>query len=262
MTGGTVAKSATTPLRGYYDALHELKEYEQVVLAEAHAQDPVLLLRRFEQSLHAFAAPIVGPFYATARADLAEYLSPPGEINSTIKFAAQISDGVPRAVTPDAALGFRYVDRELSPLRTRGENRPARRSLDLLLANAHDGLPIYAELKIGTDKPSYFALVQLLALAADFLPQSQRDRFEHHAGTSRLRWSEAGPFADLYIIALNSPRTGAYRSRSFAATEQISQKLIADEKFSSQIRRVVYLEALTEGGRLAFHTHFAYGDGL
>jgi hypothetical protein len=255
-------KSATTPLRDYYDALHSLKEYEQTVLAEAHALDPTLLLRRFAQSLSAFNAPTMEPFYDTARANPDGYRSSPDEINSTIKFAAQISDGAPRFVTPTPALAFRYVDRELSPLRTSGENQPARRSLDLLLANAADSLPIYAELKIGADKPSYFALVQLLALAADLLPASQRDRLHHHAGEPQLKSPEAGPYADLYIVTLNAPTTGAFRSRSFSATRMISEKLIADRRFSAQIRRIAYLEAVPEGGTLAFHTLFAYGDGL
>jgi hypothetical protein len=255
-------RSAITPLRDYYDALHALKEYEHTVLAEAHALDPTLLLRRFDQSLSAFNAPIAEPLYDTVRADPVGYREPPDQIDSTIKFAAEISDGAPRPVTPTAALAFRYVDRELSPLRTTGENRPARRSLDLLLANADDGLPIYAELKIGADKPSYFALVQLLALAADFLPPSQRDRLQQHAGVSQLNSPDAGPYADLYIITLNAPTAGAFRARSFSATRQISEKLIADRSFSAQIRRIAYLEAVPEDGALAFRTHFAYGDGL
>ena len=175
-------KAATTPLRDYYDALHSLKEYEHTALAEAHALDSTLLLRRFDQSVRAFNAPTVEPFYDTARADPDRYRTSPDQINSTIKFAAQISDGAAREVAPTPALAFRYVDRELSPLRTTSDNRSARRSLDLLLANANDGLPIYAELKIGADKPSYSALVQILALAADLLPASQRERLQQHAG--------------------------------------------------------------------------------
>ena len=137
-----------------------------------------LLLRRFDQTARAFGAPIDEPFYDTTRSDPADHLSRPDRITSTIEFAAQISDGAPWPVDSSPSLAFRYVDRELSPLRSTGSHRFARRSLDLLLANANDDLPIYGELKIGGDKPAYFALVQLLALAADLLPESQRVRLK------------------------------------------------------------------------------------
>jgi hypothetical protein len=254
--------SSSTPLREYYDALHTLTEHEQTVLAETHAADPKLLLRRFERSLRAFRAPINEPFYATTRSDPAEHQSPVDEITTTIGFAAQISNGEPRPVDSIPKLAFRCVDRELSPLRTTGSNRPARRSLDLMLANADDGVPIFAELKIGTDKSTYFALVQLLALAADFLPPAQRQRLEQHTGTSQLRWPEAGPYADLYIITLNPPAIGAYRARALAATQQIVEQLLDDGEFSNKIRRIAYLEAVPKDGALAFHARFAYGDGL
>lgn len=262
MIGAAVPSSPATQLREYYDALHALKEHEQTVLAEAHAADPTLILHRFNHSLQAFNAPIDEPFYITKRSDPANSLCPPGQINSTIEFAAQIADGAAKPVLSSPTLAFRYIDRELSPLRTTGSDRPARRSLDLLLANDNDALPIYAELKIGTDRPSYFALVQLLALATDLLPPSQRQRLKQHPGGSRLRWPQTGPYADLYIITLNSPTTGKYRARSLAATQQISKKLIDDELFSAQIRRIAYLEAVPENNTLRFDTQFAYGEGL
>ena len=257
-----VSSSPTTQLRDYYDALHALKEHEQTVLAEAHAADPTLILHRFNHSLKAFNAPIDEPFYSTKRSDPATHLCPPDQINSTIKFAAHIADGATRPVVSNPALAFRYIDRELSPLRTTGSQRAARRSLDLLLANDNDALPIYAELKIGSDRPSYFALVQLLALATDLLPPPQRQRLKQHPGGSRLRWPQTGPYADLYIITLNPPTRGKYRTRSLAATRQISKKLIDNKQFSAQIRRIAYLEAVPKNDALTFHSTFAYGDGL
>jgi hypothetical protein len=195
------------------------------------------------------------------RSDPAAQWSAPDQIDSTIKFAAWIADGMPRPVEPAPNLAFRYLDREISPLRTTRSNRSARRSLDLLLANASDGLPIFAELKIGPDRPSYFALVQLLALAADLLPPSQRERLRRHAGASGLEWPDAGPYADLYIISLNAPRTGAYRARAFTATKQISERLISDASFAAQIRRIAYLEAVPENDTLTFRTpDESFGD--
>jgi hypothetical protein len=131
-----VPKLPTTALRTYYDALHALTEREQTVLAEAHAADPTALIHRFDQSVRAFGAPINEPFYTTTRADPARQRSRPDQINSTIKFAAQIADGSQRLVSSAPSLAFRYVDRELSPLRSTGSDRRARRSLDLLLARS------------------------------------------------------------------------------------------------------------------------------
>jgi len=71
-----------------------------------------------------------------------------------------------------------------------------------------------------------------------------------------------GPYADLYIVTLNAPATGAYRSRSFSATKTISEKLIADKRFSAQVRRIAYLEAVPEASGLTFHSRCAYGDRL
>jgi hypothetical protein len=144
MAAALQSRRSISPLRAYYNALEELKEYEQTALAEAHANDPALLVRRFYQSVEAFSEPIREPFYNARRADPSDpkYAASPTEVNSTIKFAAQICDGSVRPVEHDDALAFRYVDREISPLRTTGEPRAPRRSLDLLLANAQDGAPI------------------------------------------------------------------------------------------------------------------------
>ena len=264
-------------LRRYYEALVGLlKEQEQTALAEAHADNPTLLAKRFRRSIegldeHFDEHPKIDElFYDSERADPADpdnRATSIGDIKSTLQFAAELCDGRSRRVTGGELLAFRYVDREISPLRskhTRREDRVARRSLDLLLANACDNTPIFAELKLRGDRPTYFALVQLLMLVAEFLPARQRERVaEFQPSAGNLAWPAAGPFADAYIVAFEPPATGKYRQRSFDATARICEKLIARPDVSSIIRRIAYIEATDNGaGGLAFTSKFAFGRGL
>ncbi len=171
-------------LRTLYTALHALTEEEQTALAEFHADDPKSLLAyRYKKSTEALERrePLDEQFYSSSRTDPASRLTPCDKIGSTIEFAAQICDGEPREVIGAESLSFRYVDRELFALRTTGEHRAESRKLDLLLANSGDGTPVLAELKIRDDKPAYFALVQLLMHAAEFLAEGQRTRLGAHA---------------------------------------------------------------------------------
>jgi uncharacterized protein (DUF2249 family) len=259
-----VARNASvrsTPLHRHYDMLKDgLDEGEQTRLAEAHQRDPAPLIQWFRESVAAFAAPIEEPFYPSSglRKDPADpkYRTRVTEINSTIKFAAHICDGRPLAVENADQLAFRYVDREISPLRTKLSekmDRFPRRSLDLLFANAQDGRPIFAELKIRGDSLPYFALIQVLALASDLLPRPQLERLDRYY-PEQFAWPDEGPFADLYIIAFN-PEKGTYYKASFDATERISEKLMASREVSSLVRRIAYFEA---GDDLVFSKRFEF----
>ena len=160
-----------THLRRYYDALIALFEQEQSALPELHAKDPTLLIHRFRESVKALEkVPLIeAPFYPDGRKELPSPPTPVADIKKTHHSATQISDGRPRHVEGRGnALDFYYVDRELSPLRTEKSNIP-RRSLDLVLANAHDRTPIFAELKTRTDKLAYVAFIQVLMVAVELI---------------------------------------------------------------------------------------------
>ena len=252
----------STQLGDYYDALCDLKEQEMTALAELHADDPSLLVHRFRHSVKAVQrrAEIDAPFYPERRDDAAP---PRSEIKSTIEFARHLFDGRGRHVENEPALTFRYVDREIFPGRTGvGKTSGPRRSLDLLLASAQDDLPVLAELKIRGDKPSYFALIQVLMLAVELQSPEQRSRLLKHQQGMNLRFPETGPFVDLYIIAFEPPTTGAYRVQSYDATSTISKKLMEDALVTSYVRRIAYLEATLGGGELTFKKKFAYGAGM
>jgi hypothetical protein len=264
MPSAKKASARGTSLHRYYNALNDgLAEDEQTTLANSHAVDPSLLVRRLRQSIQAFSGPIEEPFHSSARTDPNKSRTRVAEIKNTIQFAAHICDGEPVSVGNAEQLAFRYVDREISPLRTQLTDkkvRSPRRSLDLLLANAHDGRPIFTELKIAGDRLPYFALVQLLALTSDLLPQSQLERLER-LYPKKFNLPDDGPFADLYIICLK-PEKGTYYKPSFDATEQISKKLLDNREVSALVRRIAYLEAVPRGEDLVFHSLFAFPAGL
>lgn len=257
-----------TQLREFYAALGALKEQEQTVLAELHAEDPARLLRRFELSVATVAeyAPITHVedpslpevFHDDKREALADPPVPVGEIRKTEHFASQLVDRGELSVEGAPELAFRYVDREIFALRsTAAGQRVATRWLDLLLASS-DGLPIVAELKIGTDKPTYFALIQALMYATELSSPSQRARLTAVYPEVRFTTPADGPFLDVYLIAFKPPSTGAFRQRSFEATEQLSAKLVKDRRVNSVIRRIACIEAIPGDESLSFVKRFAF----
>jgi hypothetical protein len=251
VTEPTAVVRPQSPLRTFYDALHALDESELTAIAEAHARDPGPLVRRFTKSVQVNDLVTKEPFHSGHRADPGEARDA-GEVNSTIKFVARLSDGTKQAVMERPDLAFRYVDREISPLRTTGTGRSARRSLDLLLVNANDGLPILAELKIAADKPSYSALVQILALAADLVTQPQLQRLRTHYPDGGFTWPDSGPYVDLYVIAHEVPARGKYRATLLDATRAIVAKLNTDPGFTTSVRRIAYLTSAANDGQLTF----------
>jgi hypothetical protein len=156
---------------------------------------------------------------------------------------------------------FYYVDRELSPLRTEKTNIP-RRSLDLVLANAHDRTPIFAELKIRTDKLAYVAFIQVLMLAVELIVPAEGQRFRGHPPAHGLAWPQVGPFADLYLIAFEPPAAGMYREPSLQATEDIARQLVEHSLVSQYLRGIAYLEAFADGDLSTFTCRFAFGSGV
>jgi hypothetical protein len=172
---------------------------------------------------------------------------------------SHLADGKRYEVEGAPKLSFRYVAREVFPLRqtVAGGPRPSRRSLDLLLAS-DDGLPIACELKIRDDTPTYPALIQALMYAIELSSESQRARLDEHYPAT-FKWPVDGPFIDVYLIAFEPPERGRFRSRFHEATKTISAKLVEDARCSSVIRRIAYLEATVEVNQLAVRKGFAFG---
>lgn len=253
MKGGALPP---TQLREYYDALHALKEQEQTALAELHADDPKRLIARFAHSVEAVAdyPPITEPFHGERSEAWMEKTGKP--VTSTTTFVASLAAAGSHRVTGAAELDFDYVDREIFPLRSTMigvGDRSVRRSIDVLLSD-NDDFPIVGELKVAGDSPTYYALVQSLAYTAELSSESQLGRLADHYG---LRVAEGEPTLSIYLLAYAAPELGAYRKRSFTATEAIAAKLMGDERVTSVLRRIAYLEASSaDDGSLVFKRLF------
>ena len=251
---------ATTQLRDYYEALLALKEEEQTVLAEFHAEDPTLLIHRFAESVKE-AELCIGQ--AKESFHEREALAPAevgAEIVSTIDFAGQLVNRDCLVADPHADLSFAYVDREIFPGRTKGVARMRKRTADLLLVNVEDRLPIVGEVKIRSDRPTYFAFVQALMHAAELVSETQRRRLEREYNEARFAWPGDGPFIDVYLIAYEPPERGEFRGRSTEATERMAEKMMASPKVTRWLRRVAYLEARARDDQLEFEAAFVF-DG-
>lgn len=248
-----------TELRQYYEALHGLFEEEQTTLAETHAGDPTLLAHRLEQSVKVAETypPIADEFIGRNRKPLPEDV-PISEIRSTADFVSRIKR---RGLIPviDSGLAFRYVERELSPLRTTGARRAARRSLDLLLVS-EDRLPIAAELKIRADSPTYPALIQALMYAAELVTPQQRERLAREFPKAGFAWPAQGPYIDVFVMAFEAPPKGQFRKRSFEATRLVAEKALEKEPFRRVVRRIAYLDASAVNGQLVFRDEFVFPD--
>lgn len=262
MTEPPPAEPTTTHLRDYYEVLLALKEEEQTVLAEAHAEDPTLLIHRFTESVETAELRVgqgIESFHDRARLAPAESLE---EIKSTIDFARQLVDRECVVADPHSELGFEYVDREIFPGRTTGRARMRKRTADLLLVNVKDRLPVVGELKIGSDRPTYFAFVQALMHAAELVSETQRARLKREYESAKFTWPADGPYVDLLLIAYEPPQTGEFRARSTAATEKIAEKMIAAPTVSKWLRRIAYLKAESAGDQLRFEALFVAGSPL
>jgi hypothetical protein len=253
----------TTPLADYYSSLILMNEAEWTALAERDARDPSPLVSRFLESVTAVEGRnAIDEAFHPGRVPLL----PPeqrGEINSTRDFVRHLCQEHSCRVNGADELGFRYVDYEIFPARkTAKEAREPRLSMDLLLANSKDNMPIVGEIKIGRDKPSYFALMQILMLAAEFQSAAQRERLRKYYPDENLTWPLQGPFVDVYVIVLKPPQKGAYRGRSFKATAELSERLMKDKGFAKVVRRIAYLEASAERESISFKKSFAFGGVL
>lgn len=255
-----------TQLRKLYAALGSLHEEEQLKLAQLHASKPKVLAKRLAHSLAtADGYPPLREDEDLIGADRTPLPNPPTpllEVTTTEDFVSNLVGDNRWPVTDADELSFRYVEREVSPLRTTEPKgpRPDRRSLDLLLAS-DQGRPIAAELKVGKDAPSYYALVQALMYAAELQSPSQRRRLAHLYPDAGFAWPEKGPLIDIYLITFDPPATSRYREPTDAATESIAQSLAADGRFAPVVGSIVHLEAQAAGGGLVFDRKFAFSTG-
>lgn len=236
-----------TQLRGLYSTLGHLKQSEEVALAQAHAKDESMLEYRVKKDVATVAAypPLHEPLVDQKRKALPETVDV-SHLRSTAEFARALEGGV-HAARDRPDLGFRYLEREVSPLRGGGVER---RAMDLLLLSS-DGTPILGEFKRGPDSLPYYALIQLLVHLVELSSPAQRERLVPLGVPPET----SGAPMDLYLLAYGKPHV-THSEASLAATKAISERLVQGRKFRDQVRRIAYLHAEPDGDALSFSCEF------
>lgn len=176
------------------------------------------------------------------------------------------------SVANDAQLSFAFVDREIVPTRTTGrakfwDGRTANhgKRLDWLLANAEDGRPIIAEVKVNDDMNLFYASVQSLMYAAEFATGSQvrrltwnyPDQFQIPSGIEDD--GEPEPLVDVYLVLCGYNRRSRERREILKLTETLWEHLMEQPTVTAHIRRAACLEAdRQDEGNLRFTKLFRF----
>ena len=163
---------------------------------------------------------------------------------------------------------FRYVDYQISPLRTTRsefENGESGQSsgaggMDILLSNQEDRTPIVGEIKADTDVNPFFGLIQSLMYAVELSTPSQRTRLQK-AYPDRFAGLSTGPGIDIYLILLRYPKD-MVSQQFLTLTGEMSAYLMAkDCPISNIVRRIVALQSPMSPTNLnQFTVAFAHGD--
>lgn len=91
---------------------------------------------------------------------------------------------------------------------------------------------------------------------AELVAPLQRKRLAAHYD-GKFAWPfEDGPFADLYLIAYEPPKTGTNRDASFQLSKQIAEAFNQDVEVGCSIRRIIFLEAEQRGDALGFSLRY------
>jgi len=257
-----------TPILEQYHGLEKLSRQERLADAKRLAKNATPVVRNFGNSIERFALAYSNayePFLGRpGRKPLPKPSGP--HIETGNQLVARLPRGRVR-VLGRPELDFRFVEREVSVIRTRHASfdvpeqaaRSAGRALlcDLLLANADDKTPIIGEIKVTrgqyTDKDPYSALVQALASAAHLVIPAQYGRLLHHF-PRRFRADHGR--VDVYVI------TGSYDSRLthmkdlLEAARSLAGRLLEEESVTRYVRRIEFLDAAPAGQQLRLRTDF------
>ena len=255
VVGGMNAKRVipATPLFLRYRGFKETDEQQRLAQALHFAEHPQELAREFAESVEHFGSydNRQEPFYDKRGADP---ISPGGRIGATHHLAFglggkrngrtpgegdRLAVSLPESVVsvPAENLGFEYVEREVTVTRTKlaewehGQHGRSRFSLDLLLSAVDGRVPVAAEVKIAGDRDSWYAFIQALASLACLATPPQYERLRNHLN-ERGQWPElhgGRPMLDLYLLFVDSPKTGRYRDAITAATAHAAVGLLGEE---------------------------------
>jgi hypothetical protein len=239
----------------------KVEQRVQLAVAEAYLRDPQPLAAAFGRSVTTFSTyeNVDEPFYPPGRNEDLDPRMAARRIRGTNDLAAWLKH---QQVGEADGLSFEYVDREVWPARTTGGVRfsDGRRAstatrLDLLLVDPRDRAPIVGEVKVGNDQHPFYALLQLLMLAAQLAPPTQRERLREWYPE---RFDEREARLDLLTVLYKNPAEGRYRPRLLEIACELSRKLLGYPEVADRIRRIACLDAKLTDDRLTFTPLFVH----
>jgi hypothetical protein len=282
MSDDTKTVIPATAMYHRYRFLAYTSKEERRAQAEHFADNPRELAKQFGASVrhfepynnvaepftyapHAISSPSPGPARDTK--EVANRIAALGPVHPYEPATGRQAPAPQAPVTcPGAsALGFDYVERELTVTRTtngtweHGLRGASRLDLDLLLASHTDRAPIAAEVKIGDDKDRYYALIQTLASIASLATANQYARIRHHLDQAGKfpETLETVPRFDLYLLFVDSPIRGHVQQRIANAVDTLASRLLTFNQVAWSVRRIVALDVDSAGGFKA-EVRFAY----
>lgn len=162
------------------------------------------------------------------------------------------------AVGDRRELDFEFAEFEVPPARSRHraryrgqasvDGKRGRRfpTIDVLLTNANDKLPIIGEVKVARDKTPFAALVQLLQYAYQSVTEPQLLRLMRSYPDAGFRIPRGGPYVDLYVLLVDFPDSGKSTELEPYAHD-LAQGLMAQERFRRYVRRIAFLKGRSGG---------------
>ncbi len=253
----------TTQLRNLYSMLHLFSADTQLSLLNDFLKDrtpkkdenPNQLVQLFKDAvLHFSKYENSGQSFMTdtSRKELEEGSNPKGifeNTNDVIYHFQEIMKTNNEISIPNATnLNFKYLEREVSPLRTTGAEfdtgKPGRSSggggLDFIALN-NDGYPILGEVKRDDDQNAFYALIQLLTYCSELATESQVARLVND--TKLLNGHKLAPDTDmkfyLYVIFADYNFNNKSNKKLYNATKKLAE--IVKQRLDI-IEDIVFLE--------------------
>jgi hypothetical protein len=252
-----------------FTALHAeylglLKKRQELRLRDAERLDVPQLTKQFSDTVAGLAGFEARgpderwlPFYPSERTSLSERTD-----TGTTRIARRLenSEGTLHT-TSDAQVRFRYVDREIVPLRrpgatfgpgpVQGKTSRAAPRLDLLV-QAEDGTPVVGEVKVAQDKDPFFGLIQALMHTAHLASPHQVERLGAVKLSCQFKPDPQPPF-DVYLILQDfDPEHGRYRPRLYERAQELAAGIVEASPLQEWIRQIACLDVSLAADGVAF----------
>lgn len=155
-------------------------------------------------------------------------------------------------VKNDSKYDFKYLQREVSPLRTTNAEFETGKSgkssgnggIDFIGLNLDNDLPILGEIKVGADQNPFYALIQLLTYLSELSTRNQIKRINKTELFGNIHLTDEPSFY-LYILLVNTSSSDI-KKELLRKTQKLAVRLQEDIK---EIKEIVFLKMDPSGDK-------------